>query len=135
MAKHISSSNNCILQLAKAMDDYLLWMISADYASGTIRNYEIVLNHFQKFITHRKIEWSDIFTHNTLTAFQIHKGLSHASMAVRGLSRYLYDRKIIPAPIIKPFERLPDIYEAYLNLTLVLCRQPVDTTALICAGF
>ena len=92
-----------------------MWMISADYAYGTIRNYEIVLNHFQKFITHRKVEWSDIFTHNTLTAFQIHKSLSHASMAVRGLSRYLYARKIIPAPIKKPFERLPDIYEDYLH--------------------
>jgi len=104
-----------VKRLEKAVSDYLLWMISADYASGTIRNYEIVLNHFQEFITHRKIEWSDIFIHNTLTAFQIHKGLSHASMAVRGLSRYLYARRIIPVPIIKPFERLPDIYEAYLN--------------------
>lgn len=104
-----------VKDLAKAMDDYLLWMISVDYSSGTIRNYENALNHFQKFITHRKIEWSDIFTHNTLTAFQIHRGLSHASMAVRGLSRYLYDRKIISSPIKKPLERLPDIYEDYMH--------------------
>ena len=104
-----------VKRLEKAVSDYLLWMISVDYSSGTIRNYGIVLNHFQKFITHRKIEWSDIFTHNTLTAFQIHKDLSHASMAVRGLSRYLYDRKIISSPIKKPFERLPDIYEDYLH--------------------
>ncbi len=103
-----------VKRLEKAVSDYLLWMISADYASGTIRNYENALNHFQEFITHRKTEWSDIFTHNMLTAFQIHSGLSHTSMAVRGLSRYLCDRKIITAPIIKPFERLPDIYEDYL---------------------
>lgn len=104
-----------VKRLEKAVSDYLLWMISVDYSSGTIRNYKIVLNHFHEFIIHRKIEWSDIFTHNTLTAFQIHKGLSHASMAVRGLSRYLYDRKTISSPIKKPFEQLPDIYEDYLN--------------------
>ncbi|MBW1866655.1 MAG: tyrosine-type recombinase/integrase [Deltaproteobacteria bacterium] len=92
-----------------------MWMISADYASSTIKIYEIVLDHFQKFITLRKIEWSDIFTHKTLTDFQIHRGLQHASMAVKGFSRYLYNRKIIPSPIKKPFERLPDIYEDYLH--------------------
>ncbi|MBC2696053.1 MAG: tyrosine-type recombinase/integrase [Desulfobacteraceae bacterium] len=102
-------------KLAKAVDDYLVWMIDVGYASGTIENYENALNHFQKFITHRKIEWSDIFTHNTLTAFQIYSGLSHASMAVKGVSSYLYDRKIISSPIKKPLERLPEIYEDYLH--------------------
>jgi site-specific recombinase XerD len=45
----------------------------------------------------------------------MHSGLSHASMAVRGLSRYLYDRKIISSPIKKPLERLAEIYEDYLH--------------------
>jgi len=104
-----------VKRLEKAVSDYLLWMISNDYSSGTIKNYEVVLNHFQKFIAHRKIEWSNVFTHNTLTAFQIHSGFYYASMAVRGLSRYLYDKKIIATPIKKPLEQLPDIYEDYLH--------------------
>ena len=101
-------------RLEKAVSDYLLWMISADYSSSTIRNYENALNHFQNFINRRKIRCDDVFTYGTLNAFEKDSDLHYASMAVRGLSRYLYDRKIIPTPIKKPLERLPDIYEDYL---------------------
>ena len=38
-------------ELAKAVDDYLVWMIAAGYASGTIMIHERLLNHFQNFIT------------------------------------------------------------------------------------
>jgi hypothetical protein len=33
-------------RLEKAVSNYLLWMISADYASGTIIKHERLLNHF-----------------------------------------------------------------------------------------
>jgi len=36
-------------KLAKAVDDYLVWMIAAGYASGTIMIHERLLNHFQNF--------------------------------------------------------------------------------------
>ena len=42
-------------ELAKAVDDYLVWMIAAGYASGTIMRHERLLNHFQNFITNRNI--------------------------------------------------------------------------------
>jgi len=101
-------------KLAKAIDDYLVWMISADYASDTITNHERLLNHFQNFITNRNISWEQVFTYDTLNGFEKHCNLYFAANALRCLSRYLFEQKLIPAPIKKPRVRLPDIYEDYL---------------------
>jgi site-specific recombinase XerD len=101
-------------RLKKAVGDYLLWMISADYASGTIMNHERLLNHFQDFITHRNLSLEQVFTYDTLNSFEKHCGLHLSANAVRGLGRYLFEQKLIPAPIKKPRVRLPDIYEDYL---------------------
>ena len=102
-------------RLEKAVSDYLLWMISADYASGTITNHERLLNHFQNFITNRNISWEEVFTYDTLNGFEKHCGLHFSANAVRGLSRYLFGQKLIPGPIKKPLVHLPEIYEAYLH--------------------
>ncbi len=101
-------------KLAKAVDDYLLWMISAGYASGTIMIHERLLNHFQNFITNRNISWEQVFTYDTLNGFEKHCGLHFSANALRGLGRYLFKQKLIPNPIKKPRVRLPDIYEDYL---------------------
>jgi len=101
-------------KLAKAVDDYLVWMISADYASGTIMIHERLLNHFQKFITNRSISWEQVFTYDSLNSFEKHCGLHFSANAVRGLSRYLFEQKLIPGPIKKPLVFLPEIYEDYL---------------------
>jgi len=45
-------------RLEKAVSDYLLWMISADYASGSIMRHERLLNHFQNFITYTLLQMS-----------------------------------------------------------------------------
>jgi len=117
MAKHISlssSSNNCILRLAKALEDYLMWMISADYASDSIMRHERLLNHFQNFITNRSISWEQVFTYDTLNSFEKHCNLYFAANVLRSFSRYLFRQKLISGPIKKPHVRLPDIYEDYL---------------------
>jgi len=101
-------------RLEKAVSDYLLWMISADYASGTIINHERLLNHFQNFITNRNISWEQVFTYDTLNSFEKHCGLHFSANALRGLSRYLFKQKLISDPIKKPRVRLPEIYEEYL---------------------
>jgi hypothetical protein len=66
-------------KLAKAVDDYLVWMISADYASGTIMIHERLLNHFQKFIANRSISWEQVFTYDTLNSFEKHCNLYFAA--------------------------------------------------------
>jgi len=101
-------------KLAKAVDDYLVWMIDVGYASGTIESYENALNHFQDFINRQKIRCDDVFTYDTLNAFEKDSDLYHASTALRGLGRYLSKQKLIPDPIRKPLVRLPEIYEDYL---------------------
>ena len=91
-----------------------MWMISADYASGTITNHERLLNHFQNFITNRNISWEQVFTYDTLNSFEKHCNLYFAANAVRSFSRYLFKQKLISNPIKKPLVHLPDIYEDYL---------------------
>jgi site-specific recombinase XerD len=102
-------------RLEKAVSDYLLWMISADYASGTIINHERLLNHFQNFITNRNISCEQVFSYDTLNGFEKHCNLYFAANVVRCLSRYLFEQKLIPGPIKKPLVRLPEIYEDYLH--------------------
>ena len=102
-------------RLEKAVSDYLLWMISADYASGTITNHERLLNHFQNFITNRNISWEQVFTYDTLNGFEKHCNLYFAANVLRSFSRYLFKQKLIPGPIKKPLVHLPEIYEAYLH--------------------
>jgi integrase/recombinase XerD len=98
----------------KAIDDYLVWMISAGYKKTTIYCYERILKHFSGFIRTRKVKPDAVFTLDTLKAFEKDPGLCLASNAVRGLARYLYRENRLASPIIRHPQRLPDIYEQYL---------------------
>ena len=101
-------------RLEKAVGDYLLWMISTDYASSTIMIHERFLNHFQNFITNRSISWEQVFSYDTLNGFEKHCGLHFSANVLRSLSRYLFKQKLISDPIKKSRVYLPDIYEDYL---------------------
>lgn len=101
--------------LQPAISDYLLWMISEDYSHSTWKIYERVLNHFLLFVSSRAIGWDAVFTFDTLNAFQKESKLTHVYSAVRGLSRYLFEQKMISMPIEKQCHELPEIYEEYLT--------------------
>lgn len=107
------SKASILKHLEKAIEDYLLWMISSGYCQATLEQHEMVLNHFQSFIKRRNIAWDDIFTFATIENFQNDVELS-SSHPVIGLSRYLFEQKRIKSPIQKTDRRLPDIYEEYL---------------------
>ena len=102
-----------IKKLKQAVDDYLLWMISARYADATIKNYEQILNHFVAFIARHKISWDQIFSSKNLHSFD--QSTKAELAAVRGLCRYLVKQKRIVAPIEKEKYLLPNVYEQYLN--------------------
>ena len=102
------------MELAQAITDYLLWMISKGYAEFTIRSYGYALEHFQKFIVTNEVPWEEIFTFSVLTRFQETRKSLIWPNAVRGLARYLYGRQLIPAPIRKPQPSLPIYYENFL---------------------
>jgi site-specific recombinase XerD len=104
-------------RLELAISDYLLWMISTGYSHKTWQHHERVLNDFLTFVNRKQIAWDDIFTLDTLKAFQEDDKRLHTSTAIRGLCRHLYSQGKIDAPIPRSHHRkkdLPAIYEDYL---------------------
>ena len=102
-----------IKKLKQAVDDYLLWMISARYADATIKNYEQILNHFVDFIACHKIGWAQIFSSANLNGFA--QGTKTQITPIRGLCRYLVKQKRITAPVEQEKYLLPNVYDQYLN--------------------
>lgn len=109
----MATANNTSIK--QAINDYLVWMISNGYSFQTAGTYEQILKRFSAFINRRKIAWDDIFTLDTLEAFQSNRKRTSASAAIKGLSRYLFEHQKIPGPIVKDEKFLPEVYEAYLQ--------------------
>ncbi len=102
-----------VRKLKQAVDDYLLWMISSNYADSTIKNYEQILNHFVQFVHSNNVDWDNVFSSENVDQF--YKSANRELKAVRALLRYLVEQKRITKPIKKQKHLLADIYEAYLN--------------------
>ena len=100
--------------LEQAIDAYLPWMKGEGYNPVSYEDHKETLRLFLDFIRCGEFEWNDIFTLDTVKAFQKHHGLTQAH-GVRGLSRYLSERKRIRRPIERIRHRLPPIYEDYLT--------------------
>jgi len=100
--------------LEQAIDAYLLWMKDEGYNPVSREDHKETLRLFLDFIRCGEFEWDDIFTLDTVKAFQQHHGLTQAR-GVKGLSRYLFERNRIRRPIEKIHRRLPPIYEDYLK--------------------
>jgi len=105
--------DNPFRTLKQAIDEYLQWMLSNGYSFRTCDTYRNELNHFFLFIFRKQIDWSDIFTLNTLKDFQ--KSKQDSGPAVRGLWQYLFEQKRIHQPIDPPPRKLPHPYEDYLR--------------------
>jgi site-specific recombinase XerD len=99
--------------LEQAINDYLQWMASSGYVSGTCKSHQNELTQFLDFVENRRLQWHDIFTLETLYDFQKGKSKSVAH-PIRGLSRYLFRQHRIPKPIERVEYRLPEIYAGYL---------------------
>ena len=101
--------------LEQAIRDYLLWMIDKGYTHQTWSLYERLLVHFSVYIDQQSIAWENIFTFETVEAFQKVCKITRVSMAIRGLARYLHAQQRIPLPLKKQPHKLPCIYEEYLR--------------------
>ena len=104
-------------RLELAIGDYLEWMISAGYRHATWQHHDRVLNDFLTFVNRQEIAWDDVFTLDTLRAFQEDDKRLHTSTAIRGLCRHLYKQGKVGAPLPRSHHRknLPEIYEDYLR--------------------
>jgi site-specific recombinase XerD len=92
-------------------------MISTGYRHATWQHHERVLNDFLGFVHRKEIAWDDMFTLDTLRAFQEDDKRLHTSTAIRGLCRHLYKQGKVGAPLPRSHQRkdLPEIYEDYLT--------------------
>jgi integrase/recombinase XerD len=106
--------DNPIRTLRRDIDEYLQWMLSAGYSFSTCGTYRQELNRFVLFILRKRIGWRDIFTLQTLEAFQRDTHTA-TGPGVRGLWRYLCDQKRVHQPIDPPHRRLSDPFEDYLR--------------------
>jgi integrase/recombinase XerD len=101
--------------LETAVADYLSWMKESGYASSTIDTTKRLLRRLKAFVRERGFSREEVFTYEALKAFERLTQRHFATCSVRGFSRYLFHRRQIPSPIVKPKVRLPNIYEDYLG--------------------
>ena len=113
-------ANNDIKMLRQAILDYLAWVNSGEHYAGRPSNirYREILIDFLFFAIHKDISWKEMFTSDTLKAFQIDSPYKGACRALKVFSEYLYTQGRIRQPIelAKPQSQspLPDLYEHYL---------------------
>lgn len=113
------------IRLEQAINDYLLWMISRDYAQHTWNKQEITLRRFLDYVDRKAIPEEAMLTYDTFSAFREENRLPYGSSAITGLSRRLFEQGRIPQPIEKPRKKLPEIYEEYI-LYYTRSRQPAE---------
>ncbi len=102
--------------LSLAVDAYVQWMASQQYSPSTIMFYGLILKHWVAFAGASRMSLADLFTYEHLKAFESKSHLKSVNLApVRGLAQYLYENDQLDAPVRKPREALPDIYEQYLT--------------------
>jgi site-specific recombinase XerD len=104
--------------LMEAILDYERWIKSAEEERGrhSYLRYTRILSDFLFYVIYRGIAWKEIFTFDTLDAFQRYSGYKGASSALKSLSDYLYKQGRIDHSlrISRPKNHLPDIYKDYL---------------------
>jgi site-specific recombinase XerD len=113
-------ANNDIKMLRQAILDYLAWVKSGEQYRGNPSNirYREILIDFLFFAIHKEIPWKEMFTLDTLKAFQIDSAYKGVCRAIKVFSEYLHCQGRIDQPIEFPKPQpqipLPDLYEHYL---------------------
>lgn len=100
--------------LGQAISDYLQWMIATGYAESGLKAYEKILKRFLCFVREREFAWDDIFTWDTLRAFQGRNPSTEVNRVIKKFARYLFEYKRIENPLRRRYYKLPVIYEQYV---------------------
>ena len=112
-------ANEDIKMLRKTILDYYKWLESGDQYRGNPSHirYSQILMDFLFFVIDRDMTWQQMFTLQTLSAFQSWSGFKGASRALITFSGYLFNQGRIDQhlKIPKPKIPLPNIYEDYLR--------------------
>jgi site-specific recombinase XerD len=106
-------------RLMDSILDYTRWVRSLEEQKGSPSHlrYTHILTDFLFYVIHKGMAWEDMFTLQTLEAFQIYSGYKGAYQALRSLSDYLFTQGRIDQPlqISEPDNPLPELYEHYLH--------------------
>ena len=100
--------------LVEAILDYTGWVKSVEEHRGDRSLlYTRILVDFLIYVIHKGIAWEEIFTFETLEAFQIYNGYKGACRAIKALSDYLFGQGRVDQSVefSKPKSPLPEIYE------------------------
>jgi integrase/recombinase XerD len=100
--------------LEQAIGDYLEWMIASGYAESGLKAYEKILKRFLCFVREKEIAWDDIFTWDTLRAFQGRKPSTEVNRVIKKFACYLLEQKRIKRSLKGQYYKLPEIYEQYV---------------------
>lgn len=116
--------------LMEAILDYMRWVKSVEEHRGGLSSirYTWILTDFLFYVIYKSINCKEMFTVQTLEAFQTYSGYKGAPRAIKALSDYLFSQGRIDQPLqlSKVQSPLPDIYENHLRY-LQQSRQ-------VCAG-
>ena len=100
--------------LEQAISEYLQWMRATGYAESGLKAYEKILKRFLCFVREKEIALDDIFTWDTLRAFQGRKPTTEVNRVLKKFARYLFEHKEITRPLKRRYYKLPAIYEQYV---------------------
>ncbi len=106
-------TDNC--NLDKAIGEYLLWLINAGYAEGTINYYERLLIHFQDYVGSGTDSLDAILSCENITAYERDCTFNNCTVSIWGLARYLYRNGKLTELPSRNQKNLPTIYETYLS--------------------
>jgi site-specific recombinase XerD len=100
--------------LAQAVSEYLQWMSATGYAESGLTTYAKILNRFVVFVRERQIAWDNVFTWDTLSAFQGRKPTTEVNRVIKRCARYLFAHKKIARSFKRRYYKLPPLYEQYV---------------------
>ena len=116
-------------KLDQAITDYLLWMIEQNYSQSTWSFYNRILKRYQKFICNQnEMDWETFFNKETMADFGRECGLVQFKPPIRGLARYLFQKKRLAKSMDTKEVLLPEVYQRYLEYyqnTRQVCRLQV----------
>lgn len=100
--------------LEQVISEYLEWMRATGYAESGLKAYQKILKRFLIFVREKDIALDDVFTWDTVRAFQGRKPSTEVHRVLKKCARYLFEHKKIRRPLKRQYYKLPAIYEQYV---------------------
>jgi len=118
----------------QAVLEYLAWMQTSGYAPSGFKTSERVLGKFLAFAAKRHIALDNLFTWETLSAYQGRRPSTETNRVIKNCARYLFEQKKIPRPLQTNYYHLPAIYGQYIEAYARSHKGPCITLCRVLYG-